>query len=131
MGLEYFRSACFCSSPGFHISSFAMSIVWLLICYFHFSNKADIFFLLDYYLHFVIYLRRLLIVNNSGFMRNEVCHHIKNNFIKNQHLLTYSRLRKNYSPVEFGYGQLDYIIICILLVPDDLFIWWMNAWIHN
>ena len=118
MGLEYFRKACFCSSPGFHISSFAMSIVWLLICYFHFSNKADNFF----FLHFVIYLRRLLIVNNSGFMRNEVCHHIKNNFIKNQHLLTYSHLRKNYSPVEFGYGQLDYIIICILLVPDDLFI---------
>ena len=50
---------------------------------------------------------RLPIANNSGFKRNEVCHDIKNNFIKNQYLLTYFRLRKNLSPVEFGYGPLD------------------------
>ena len=108
--LECFCGTCFCNSPRFHISSLAMCIVWLLICYFYFSNKADKFcfsFFLDYYLHFVIYLRMLPIANNSGFKRNEVCHDIKNNFIKNQYLLTYFRLRKNLSPVEFGYGPLD------------------------
>ena len=41
--LECFRGTCFCNSPGFHISSLAMCIVWLLICYFYFSNKADKF----------------------------------------------------------------------------------------
>ena len=41
--LECFCGTCFCNSPGFHISSLGMCIVWLLICYFYFSNKADKF----------------------------------------------------------------------------------------
>ena len=41
--LRYLPSICFCRFPGFHISSFAVFQVWLLIYYLYFSNKADKF----------------------------------------------------------------------------------------
>ena len=80
MFLRCFHSTCFYSSPGFHISSFAVFQVWLLTYYFYFSNKADKFCFLLESLFSLCYLSK--IVKNFGFMRNKICHDIKNSFIK-------------------------------------------------
>ena len=52
-------------------------------------------------------------------MGNNICHDIKNSFIKNPNLLIYTIFRKSSFPIDLGYGRSDLIIICILIVPDD------------
>ena len=96
---------------SFHIpkSSFAMFQVWLLTYYFNFSNKADkyFFFFLNHCFYFVVYLKRLPIVKDFGFMENKIFHEINNSFIKNRNLLINTLVRKSSFPVELGYGPLD------------------------
>ena len=53
-------------------------------------------------------------------MGNKTCHDIKNSFIKNRNLLFNTLVRKSSFSVELGYGELDYIIIYILIVPSEI-----------
>ena len=152
--LRCFCSTCFYSSAGFNKSNFAAFQVWLLKCYFFFSNKTDIFFFLNFGFHFLIYPGRLLIIKYFALMGNKIFHDIKNSFIKNWKLLIYIVIRKNSFPAELGYQPLNWIITCILIVPDNPSICrWienfqvkfrmyylmitirvkvrMNAWVHN
>ena len=102
-----FHSICFYSSPGFHVSGFAVFQVWLLTYYFYFSNKADNFFFLNHCFHVVIYPRRLPIIKDFGFMGKKICHNINNSFIGNWDFLINTLVRKSSFPVELGYGPLD------------------------
>ena len=65
----------------------------------------NLVFFLNHCFHFVIYPKRLPIVKNFGFIWNEICHDIKNGFIRNRYLLICTLVRKNSFIVELGYAD--------------------------
>ena len=103
--LRCFHSTCFYNSPGFHVSSFAVFQVWLLTYYIYFSNKADK--LLESLFSLFYLSKEGPDVKDFGFMGNNICHDIKNIFIKNGNLLINTLVKKSSSSVELGYGLLD------------------------
>ena len=97
---------------------------WLLVCYFYFSNKSINFGFFSWIDIFTL----LFIQGGCRSLRILISWVIKlvmilRSLIKNRYLLIYTLVKKSYFPVEYWYEPLDWIITCILIVPDDSFIW--------